>query len=395
MADPWPALDKRKAENEADETESENKKPRVKRKMHALLLAYCGQGYLGLQRNQGLKTIEEDIMVALKKLELINDEEFAKQQLVHFQRAARTDKGVSALRQVINLNLRDGVKPEDINQHLPEQIRILAIKRVTKGFNSKNSCDYRTYSYTCPSFAFAPKSVKLSEDYRINDEVVENVNKWASCYVGTHNYHNFTSGRKPLDPSCKRHIMSVVCQPPVIRDELELVTFLVKGQSFMLHQIRKMIGVLMAIARGYVSPDYINKAFLANELLQLPVAPGLGLLLEQVHYDWYNKKYGENGIHEKLDFQDVEDLVSEFREKQIYPIIIREEKENKSMLNYMETLGAHYEEYHSETSDIFSKVLPNDFELENDTKSSGNKEAESNDTVSSSEEKIPEASSSN
>ena len=92
-------------------------------------------------------------------------------------------------------NLGDGVKAEDINQHLPEQIRILAVKRVTKGFNSKNSCDYRTYSYTCPSFAFAPKSVKLSEEYRINEEVIGNLNKWAMSYVGTHNYHNFTSGR--------------------------------------------------------------------------------------------------------------------------------------------------------------------------------------------------------
>lgn len=56
-------------------------------------------------RNVGQKTIEEDIMVALKKLDIVNDEEFAKQQLVNFQRAARTDKGVSALRQVINLNM--------------------------------------------------------------------------------------------------------------------------------------------------------------------------------------------------------------------------------------------------------------------------------------------------
>lgn len=50
----------------------------------------------------------------------------------------------------------------------------------------------------------------------------------------------------------------------------------------MLHQIRKMIGILMAISRGFVTADYINKAFLANESLHLPVAPGLGLLLEQV-----------------------------------------------------------------------------------------------------------------
>lgn len=50
----------------------------------------------------------------------------------------------------------------------------------------------------------------------------------------------------------------------------------------MLHQIRKMIGVLMAMARGYVPTDYITKAFSPSASLHLPVAPGLGLLLEQV-----------------------------------------------------------------------------------------------------------------
>lgn len=54
----------------------------------------------------GYKTIEEDIMEALKKLQIVSEEEFLKQQLLCFQRAARTDKGVSALRQVLNLQLR-------------------------------------------------------------------------------------------------------------------------------------------------------------------------------------------------------------------------------------------------------------------------------------------------
>lgn len=56
-----------------------------------------------MNRNNGAKTIEEDIMVALKKIDVVNDEEFQKQQLVNFQRAARTDKGVSAIRQVLSL----------------------------------------------------------------------------------------------------------------------------------------------------------------------------------------------------------------------------------------------------------------------------------------------------
>lgn len=48
MAHPWPVLDKRKAE--VENSTDIAKRPRIKRKMHAILLAYCGQGYLGLQR---------------------------------------------------------------------------------------------------------------------------------------------------------------------------------------------------------------------------------------------------------------------------------------------------------------------------------------------------------
>lgn len=46
MADPWPRVEKRKNEEITDES----KKRRIKKKMFALLMAYCGQGYLGLQR---------------------------------------------------------------------------------------------------------------------------------------------------------------------------------------------------------------------------------------------------------------------------------------------------------------------------------------------------------
>ena len=50
----------------------------------------------------------------------------------------------------------------------------------------------------------------------------------------------------------------------------------------------------------------------------------------QVHYDWYNKKYGENGFHEKLDFAEVEPVVEEFRRKFIFPMLLNAEKNEKS-----------------------------------------------------------------
>jgi len=34
--------------------------------------------------------------------------------------------------------------------------------------------------------------------------------------------------------------------------------------------------------------------------VDVPKAPGLGLMLERVHYDGYNKKYGHDGLHEEV-----------------------------------------------------------------------------------------------
>lgn len=54
-----------------------------------------------------MKTIEEDLLSALLKANLITEESFAQIQTIQFQRAARTDKGVSAARQVVSLKLRE------------------------------------------------------------------------------------------------------------------------------------------------------------------------------------------------------------------------------------------------------------------------------------------------
>lgn len=53
-----------------------------------------------------MKTIEEEIFKALLKTGLITEEAFNQIQTVQYQRAARTDKGVSAARQVVSIKLR-------------------------------------------------------------------------------------------------------------------------------------------------------------------------------------------------------------------------------------------------------------------------------------------------
>lgn len=79
---------------------------RVKKRKYCLLMGYAGANYFGMQRNPEVNTIEEVLLTAMLKQKWINDEGFNQPQMVHFQRAARTDKGVSATRQCVSLKLR-------------------------------------------------------------------------------------------------------------------------------------------------------------------------------------------------------------------------------------------------------------------------------------------------
>ncbi|KAL1122954.1 hypothetical protein AAG570_003279 [Ranatra chinensis] len=281
-----------------------------------------------------MKTIEEDVLTAFLNGGLITEEGYNQPQSIQFQRAARTDKGVSAVRQVLSLKLPDVIDLTKVNDELPGQIRVVGVKRTTKGFNCKANCDGRTYSYTMPSFALASPLPSTDEGgypdgFRLPPDTIERTNQVLKNFIGTHNYHNFTSRRKPLDPSTQRYIISFSCEDPVVIDGVEFVTLKVKGQSFMLHQIRKMVGLVIAIVRGHTTEDTISKAW-QQDKLDLPVAPGLGLVLEEVHYDRYNQRYGKDGIHEPIEWSAFENQLEDFRKKYIMSTIVNTEKEEKS-----------------------------------------------------------------
>lgn len=84
-----------------------------------------------------------------------------------------------------------------------------------------------------------------------------------------------------MDPSAHRYMMSLDCSDPFLSKDIEFCTIKVKGQSFMLHQIRKMVGLALAVVRGHTTVETISKAW-APTRIDIPVAPGLGLVLEEV-----------------------------------------------------------------------------------------------------------------
>ncbi|CAG5024802.1 unnamed protein product [Parnassius apollo] len=338
----WEDSNQDKKENGETEEKKLCEKPteRIKRKKMAMVLGYCGVDYYGMQRNPGVRTIEEDLLKALWEAKYITEEDFNNQQNAQFQRSSRTDKGVSAARQVVSLKLPLEIDIEEINKRLPECIKVFGVKRVTNKFNSKVKCNARTYSYTLPTYVFEP-SLTTEEDrklYRITEEKLKKVTDVLAVYKGTKSYHNFTEKKHYQDPSASRYMMGFTLDRVFVDSEWEFAELLVKGQSFMLHQIRKMVGLMIAIVRGHTDMSTLEKAF-GKEKVMIPTAPGLGLVLDKVHYERYDARYKDS--HDSLTWEAEEELVEKFKKEKINPNIVKGEIEGNSMGLWLEKLSMH------------------------------------------------------
>ncbi|KAK6058237.1 tRNA pseudouridine synthase A [Cooperia oncophora] len=330
---------------------SEAAKARIKRAKYAMLLAYQGKEYFGMQIQKEHPTIEGQLINAMNKLGWITDEMKEQPSLFHFQRAARTDRAVSAVRQICGMELpRSDDYPvtgaNELNALLPKDIRVIAMRRATNAFHPQKMCCARTYSYTLPTFAFAKPTELTNAAFRISKETIDEINSVLSIYKGTHNFFNYTSRREFDDRSCHRYILSFECGEPFLfhddirNEDVEFIQLTVKGQSFILHQIRKMVGMLITVIRELQYKSYIQRTF-ESERVDVPKAPGLGLLLERVHYDLYDRKHAKT--HEPLtDWGSaVEARIEEVKFELITKEILLSELRHQSMLQWLADLVNH------------------------------------------------------
>jgi len=364
--------------------------PDKKRKV-ACQVAYLGEGYFGSAYNrkqQDLPTLDGKIIETLVDLELVPSDCKDEPKKCAYNAASRTDKSVSALGQVISFKATsiESLK-ELLNSKLPDHIRILDVQRTTKNFHAQWKTDYRTYSYLMPSFVLKrykdildplkkkihmawqkhrgktyfdqqrefteneqilPKDIESFKDYRASEPDIRVLDDILRRYEGTKQFHNFTSGVKKGDPEATR-IMKKVCVQreymPIIGG-YEFIEVKIVGQSFMIHQIRKMIGLALAIVTGWADESHLNRAF-SNPLEDVPRAPGEGLVLETVHFDSYNKwldKLQDPDVaaqHVTWDCPIKQQTIADFKEKYILPYVKKKFLDENIMLTWLETLKNH------------------------------------------------------
>ncbi|KAJ2703749.1 tRNA pseudouridine synthase 1 [Coemansia sp. IMI 203386] len=354
---------KRKREERSQEEPRERKprtetdEPRKPKRKVALLLGFCGTGFQGMQVNPNARTIEGELFKALVKSGAVSSENGDDQSKVQFQRAARTDKGVHAAGQVVSLKMiiEDPGVLDKINEYLPEQIRAWGFVRVIRSFNSKTMCDSRIYEYLLPTYALMDPSVANAEAaqklefaqrqvpevsaeemakkraYRVPKERLQFVRDALAKYVGTHDFRNFTVARGCTESNSKRYIHSFTASDPMVIQDGEWISLKVKGQSFMLHQIRKMVGLVVLMARANAPLSLIDTLF-SGPRVNVPKAPGLGLLLEQPVFESYNRKAAQqrkDAASDPVTFEPYVEEIDKFKQQYIYDAIVDTEMNDR------------------------------------------------------------------
>jgi tRNA pseudouridine38-40 synthase len=168
--------------------------------------------------------------------------------------------------------------------------------------------------------------LKAKKAYRISPARRQRVQDALSAYLGTRNFHNYTIQKTFRDPSAKRVIRSfLVGDKPIIINDTEWLSLKVHGQSFMMHQIRKMVAMVALVVRCGTPIERIQESY-GPDNISIPKAPGLGLLLERPVFDSYNERAVSDLQREKIDFDKYKDTIEEFKQREIYERIFREEE---------------------------------------------------------------------
>lgn len=254
----------------------------------ALKIAYIGTNFYGFQRQPGLKTVEGELLKALKNIGLITAIDKC-----GFGLAGRTDRGVHSLGNVVSFLTEGDVRINQINDVLPQSIRILGQAKVPLHFKTRYAKN-RHYRYLVldeqqeyqdnykDKSQDAYKKMGNNHDnygygYDIPSYDLNKMIEASKIFEGTHNFQNFSkrSGRNPI-----RTIDQLKVQK-----KGNVIQVDVTGESFLWNMVRKIVFVLLRAGKGDLNLDDIYDYFDPQKSASIQPMPPEGLILMDVNYN--------------------------------------------------------------------------------------------------------------
>lgn len=240
----------------------------------ALCLRYDGSAYHGWQTQTGLATVQATVERALG---------FVANHPVKTFCAGRTDAGVHATAQIIHFDT-DANRSEHAwvfgaNSNLPADISAVWAKLVDDNFHARFSATARCYRYIIYNERMRPALLHHAVTwwYQRLDEA--KMQQAGTYLLGEQDFSAFRGS------GCQSHTpMRHVQQLNVYRRH-HLVILEIRANAFLLHMVRNIAGVLVAIGSGQHPPQWAFEVLESRSRCAAGVTMSpCGLYLVEVNY---------------------------------------------------------------------------------------------------------------
>jgi tRNA pseudouridine38-40 synthase len=251
-----------------------------------LILSYDGADLAGWQVQPGRTTVQGALASAIGRLSGEN---------VLPQGSGRTDAGVHALAQVASFATASTIPTENwmkaLNDILPASIRVLEVTEAAPEFHARKSARAKTYRYRIHRGAICPPFLARyvwHYPYPLEESAMVAA---ARVVVGEHDFTSFAA----VDPErvAVSNVRTTNVRPTNVRTifssswtrEGEELIYTVRGNGFLHHMVRNLVGTFLLVGKGTVSLEDLRRILDARERTAAgPTAPASGLYLIGVEY---------------------------------------------------------------------------------------------------------------
>lgn len=250
------------------------------KKNYKLIIAYDGTRYSGWEHQPNRDTIQGRLENVIYKM----CKESIPLSGLKINGAGRTDAGVHARGMIANVFLDVAMEPEEIrdylNRYLPDDIAVKEVREASPRFHARYNAIGKTYRYTC----YAGK-VKTIFDRRYVTRLeempdIEKMRQAAAHLTGKHDFASFCT-----NPKMKKSTVRLVDQLEITQKK-SYIYFTVHGTGFLQNMVRVLVGTLLEVGYGRMTPEQIPVILEAKDRrLAGPTAPPQGLCLMHVDYD--------------------------------------------------------------------------------------------------------------
>ncbi|WP_031489070.1 tRNA pseudouridine(38-40) synthase TruA [Ureaplasma canigenitalium] len=238
---------------------------------YKLIIQYDGSHFFGSASQKNKQTVE-DVLTLFLRERLKNDH-------LKIIFSGRTDRGVHALGQVINIHIDNKIPADSlkkmINRHF-RYIKVIDSVVVDDAFNARFDAVSKTYQFLLDTEQFS----LFKKDYVWQLKEKINLNKLIEIkdvFIGEHDFLSFSTSELE---NTKRIINWITIEK---KDFIEIT---INGNGFLRSMVRMIVGIMVKYATNKISKEEII-SFLSEPRKGSGniVAPASGLYLVNVYYD--------------------------------------------------------------------------------------------------------------